>query len=122
MMKNRNLIVLFSVIIVALLIFIPCVQATSNIPIISLNNETPPTTENTDNTENTTNTVNNENANVPNINTNTGTNTGTNNDNVATNNLPQTGVAEDTTLFVFITVCIVSAIYAFIKIRKYKNM
>ena len=40
----------------------------------------------------------------------------------STNTLPQTGVAEDTALFVFIAICIVSAIYAYIKIRNYKNL
>ena len=119
MMKNRKLIVLFSIIMIALLIFIPYVQA-NDIPIISIGNETEPNTENTQNTENSENTGNNEEANVPNINTSAGTNT--NNDNIAGNNLPQTGVAEDTTLFIFIAVCVMSAIYAFVKIRKYKNL
>ena len=119
-MKNRNLIILFSIIIIALLIFVPYVQATSDIPIISLNNQEEQNTQ--QNTDNTNNTANNEVTNVPNINTSTNNMANVNNDNVATNTLPQTGVAEDTTLFVFIAVCIASAIYAFVKIRKYRNM
>ena len=46
----------------------------------------------------------------------------TENTNVAENKLPQTGVAEDTTLFVFIGICLVSAIYAYTKIKNYKNI
>ena len=37
------------------------------------------------------------------------------------NNLPQTGVTEDITVMFFIIVCAVSAIYAYKKIRDYKN-
>lgn len=42
--------------------------------------------------------------------------------NIVNNTLPTTGVAGDTTLFVFITICIASAVYAYIKIRKYNNL
>lgn len=37
------------------------------------------------------------------------------------NNLPQTGVTEDITVMFFIIVCAISAIYAYKKIRDYKN-
>lgn len=125
MMKNKNLIILFSIMIAMLLIFIPCVQATSNIPLISLNGQNDTNvSSNTENEAGTGNTNTTGNESVPNINTNTGTgtttNTGNQNNDVANTNLPQTGVAEDTALFVFIAVCIISALYAFIKIRKYK--
>ena len=37
------------------------------------------------------------------------------------NNLPQTGVTEDITVMFFIVVCLISAIYAYKKIRDCKN-
>lgn len=43
-------------------------------------------------------------------------------DNSANGTMPQTGVAEDTALIVFIAVCLVSAIYAYTKVRNYKNI
>lgn len=42
--------------------------------------------------------------------------------NSTTDTLPQTGVTEDITVMFFIVVCTVSAIYAYKKIRDYKNM
>lgn len=42
--------------------------------------------------------------------------------NSTTDKLPQTGVTEDITVMFFIVVCTVSAIYAYKKIRDYKNM
>lgn len=44
------------------------------------------------------------------------------NENTAENKLPQTGVAEDTTLFIFIGICLISAIYAYTKIRRYRSI
>ncbi len=48
----------------------------------------------------------------------------TNNDNSIANDskLPQTGVASDTTLFIFIGICILSSVYAYVKIKKYNNV
>ena len=42
--------------------------------------------------------------------------------NSTTDTLPQTGVTEDITVMFVIVVCTVSAIYAYKKIRDYKNM
>ena len=42
--------------------------------------------------------------------------------NSTTDTLPQTGVTEDIIVMFFIVVCTVSAIYAYKKIRDYKNM
>lgn len=41
--------------------------------------------------------------------------------NVAGDTLPQTGVTEDITVMFFIVICVVSAIYAYKKIRDYKE-
>ena len=45
----------------------------------------------------------------------------TTNSTTSGNNLPQTGVTEDITVMFFIIVCVVSAIYAYKKIRDYRN-
>ena len=91
----------------------PIVKASDNNPFNILNED------DTNNTQNATNdekpAANNE---KPTINDEPNTE----NTNVAENKLPQTGVAEDTTLFVFIGICLVSAIYAYTKIKNYKNI
>ena len=46
--------------------------------------------------------------------------TNTSNDTSSGNDLPQTGVTEDITVMFFIVVCVISAIYAYKKIRDYK--
>ena len=91
----------------------PIVKASDNNPFNILNED------DTNNTQNATNdekpAANNE---KPTINDEPNTE----NTNVAENKLPQTGVTEDTTLFVFIGICLVSAIYAYTKIKNYKNI
>lgn len=102
---------------IAMIIFVmaimPIVKASDNNPFNILNED------DTNNTQNATNdekpAANNE---KPTINDEPNTE----NTNVAENKLPQTGVAEDTTLFVFIGICLVSAIYAYTKIKNYKNI
>lgn len=117
-MKKNKIILVFILAVVLIATIVPSVKA-GNLEILE-----PPTNET--NEANETNKLNNvenndannaTNNNIENINTNVNENTGT-----TENKLPQLGVAEDTTLFVFIAICIVSAIYAYIKIRNYKNL
>lgn len=122
-MKNKKIIIVFSMII-AVFMF-----STMNVSFVkAFDNTDFIIDENTENEENNATTTNNEvyNGVTNNEETNNQENTNTENTNLidssAENKLPQTGVAESTTLFIFITVCLVSAIYAYIKIRKYRSI
>lgn len=111
-MKNQKIILVFALIAVFLLVMTSLVSATDN-NTIQIN---PPVGAGNNQV------TNDQQSNQLNI---TGqNNTVTNNqvNNSTNNTLPQTGVVEDTTLFVFIAICVVSAVYAFIKIRNYKNV
>ena len=105
-MKNKKIMLVFIAMIILVMAIMPIVKASEENPFNILNE---------DDTNNTQNATNNEkpatNSEKP-----------TENTNVAENKLPQTGVAEDTTLFVFIGICLVSAVYAYTKIRNYKNI
>ena len=109
MMKNKKLIIVFILVIAFLLVMINFTKATDDVgqlPTISTNN----------------NPSNQTQVNEP---TNTPapiTGNNTTNNNTSGNTLPQTGVAGDTALFVFIGVCVVSAIYAYFRIKKYNNL
>ena len=112
-MKNKKIMLVFIAMIIFVMAIMPIVKASENNPFNILNE---------DDTNNTQNATNDEkpaaNSEKPTINDEPNTE----NTNVAENKLPQTGVAEDTTLFVFIGICLVSAIYAYTKIRNYKNV
>lgn len=112
-MKNKKIMLVFIAMIILVMAIMPIVKASDNNPFNILNED------DTNNTQNATNdekpAANNE---KPTINDEPNTE----NTNVAENKLPQTGVAEDTTLFVFIGICLVSAIYAYTKIKNYKNI
>lgn len=112
-MKNKKIMLVFIAMIIFVMAIMPIVKASDNNPFNILNE---------DDTNNTQNATNDEkpaaNSEKPTINDEPNTE----NTNVAENKLPQTGVAEDTTLFVFIGICLVSAIYAYTKIRNYKNV
>ena len=112
-MKNKKIMLVFIAMIIFVMAIMPIVKASDNNPFNILNEDDTNNNQNATNSEKpATNsekpTVNNE--------------TNTENTNVAENKLPQTGVAEDTTLFVFIGICLVSAVYAYTKIRNYKNI
>lgn len=112
-MKNKKIMLVFIAMIILVMAIMPIVKASEENPFNILNEDDTNNTQNATNSEKpVTNsekpTVNNE--------------TNTENTNVAENKLPQTGVAEDTTLFVFIGICLVSAVYAYTKIRNYKNI
>ena len=112
-MKNKKIMLVFIAMIIFVMAIMPIVKASDNNPFNILNED------DTNNTQNATNdekpAANNE---KPTINDEPNTE----NTNVAENKLPQTGVAEDTTLLVFIGICLVSAIYAYTKIKNYKNI
>ena len=112
-MKNKKIMLVFIAMIIFVMAIMPIVKASDNNPFNILNED------DTNNTQNATNdekpAANNE---KPTINDEPNTE----NTNVAENKLPQTGVAEDTTSFVFIGICLVSAIYAYTKIKNYKNI
>ena len=112
MMKNKKLVMVFILAIVLLLVMSSSTitKATDDIgqlPTIDTNNKPNDQTQ----TNEPVNTP------APIIENNTTTDNGT-----SGNTLPQTGVAGDTALFVFIGVCIVSAVYAYFRIRKYNNI
>ena len=112
-MKNKKIMLVFIAMIILVMAIMPIVKASEENPFNILNE---------DDTNNTQNATNNEkpatNSEKPTVNNETNTE----NTNVAENKLPQTGVAEDTTLFVFIGICLVSAVYAYTQIRNYKNI
>ncbi len=111
-MKNKKLIVVFILIVTFLLAMVTCVSASDgveNLPIIDTNPNGTTANQPTNNEL----VTNNQENNAPVLNTNGVGNNET---------LPQTGVAGDTTLFVFIGICIASSIYAYVKIRKYNNI
>ena len=112
-MKNKKIMLVFIAMIILVMAIMPIVKASEENPFNILNE---------DDTNNTQNATNNEkpatNSEKPTVNNETNTE----NTNVAENKLPQTGVAEDTTLFVFIGICLVSAVYAYTKIRNYKTI
>ena len=114
-MKNQKIILVFALVAVFLLIMANLVQATNNI--LQVN---PPPEYNGQQSGNNAAGNNAVGNNTPVNNAQANNTLPTNNS--ANNTLPQTGVTEDTTLFVFITICVASAIYAFIKIKNYKNI
>lgn len=114
MFKLKKLVVLLVVVVLMVGVSMQ-VKATDN-PIDVTNLLTSNTTDetNTTNTVNQNSTTNTANESVvqPDTNKTEGS---------SENNLPQTGVTEDITVMFFIIVCAVSAIYAYKKIRDYKN-
>ena len=110
-MKSKKVMVVFILMVAFLLVMVTCTKANDDVgqlPIIDTGNNpsgNAPVLPN--------NTVENNSQNAPVI-------RNTNNANNET--LPQTGVAGDAVLFVFITVCIASAAYAYFRIKKYNEL
>ena len=109
MMKNKKLIIVFMLVITFLALMVTFTKATDNV-------EQLPTIDSSNNPSDQ-NQANNTTAPITNNNVAPVTNNGT-----SGNTLPQTGVAGDTALFVFIGVCVVSAVYAYFRIRKYNSI
>ena len=118
-MKNKNCIIVFMLIIAFLLVFVTGVKAADEVPPLQIvdDNEVTGGTQGNTQAPNAVTPANNT------VAPTTGNTTGNTAGNTAnTNTLPDTGVAEDTALFVFITICVVSAVYALVKVRNYKNV
>ncbi len=118
-MKNKKILIVFILIIACLFVMLPGSKATNPLNLTDLNdnqtaNEPGTNTQTTPTpTPGSTPTPSPSPSPAPTGNTGSGAHN---------NSLPDTGVAEDTALFVFITVCVASAVYAFVKIRNYKNV
>ncbi len=116
MMKNKKLIIVFMLVITFLALMVTFTKAADN------DNEVGqlPTIDSGNNPSNQNSPTTNTPAPITNNNVEPVTNNSTNG--TSQNTLPQTGVAGDTALFVFIGVCVVSAVYAYFRIRKYNNI
>ena len=113
-MIGQKIIIVFALLAVLILGMVSSVKASDigTLPIISTdggNNEENTTTNNVVNNSENNNEVVEPKTNIQNTNS-------------ATDKLPQTGVSGDTALYIFGGVCVVSAIYAYIKIRKYNGI
>lgn len=121
MMKNKKLMLVLVMVIFALVAMMSTVKATNELDIQIITDNSQETNTNGSNATDNNTTTNDTNNVTPNLN-NTENATETNN---ATNNetLPQTGVEENTIVFVaFIAIFTVAAVYAYKKIRDYKNI
>ena len=124
-MKNKKLLIVFILILTFLLANVTYVMATDNVdqlPTIVIdpdgNNEEANNEQAPDNNEQTNNEqANNEELNII-------ANEEENEEENVSNDekLPQTGVQGDALLVIFITVCIISAVYAYFRIRKYNDI
>lgn len=117
-MKNKKLMIVFILIVTFLLLMVNYTKAANeveNLPTIITGNNVQNNA--TANNQQDNNKTNNEELNNNSLNILGNTNADEKND-----TLPQTGIQEDTTLFIFIAICIASAIYAYFKIRKYNNV
>lgn len=129
-MKNKKLLIVFILILTFLLANVTYVMATDNVdqlPTIDIdqdaNNEETNNEQAPDNNEQTNNEqANNEENNNEELNI-IANEEDNEEENVANDEkLPQTGVQGDALLVIFITVCIISAVYAYFRIRKYNDI
>ncbi len=129
-MKKSNLIKLFSILLITVMVmmFNTNVLAADNtfneLPLTSANN-TNTNSDNNTNTNNTNTNTNRSNTNTNNTNTNTNnTNkSNTNNSSIYNNtNLPKTGIEDSIPVAMLVVVFGISAVYAYKKIRDYKNI
>ncbi len=125
MIRNvKNVILVSGLVLVIMFGLVSPVLATDtngavDLPIISNNEVTTGNNEQSNNQETNNTVANNEvNNTEPELNNENVNNSNT----VANGTLPQTGVTEDATIIFFIAICIISAIYAYKKIRDYKNI
>ena len=139
-MKKTNLIKLFSILLIGamLIMFSTNVFAAENNTFLDLTNNYASGSGNTNSNSGNTNTgnTNTGNTNIGNLNsgnTNTGntnvrlntnnTNTNTNNSSIYNNtNLPQTGIEDSIPVALLVVVFGISAVYAFKKIKEYRNI
>lgn len=126
-MKKSNLIKLFSILLISAMVmtFSTSVLAADN----DTNGFTQLTLNNADNNTNTGNTntnTNNANTNTNNTNTNRSNTNNTNNTNNSSiynnTNLPKTGVEDSIPVAMLVVVFGISAVYAYKKIKDYRNI
>lgn len=122
-MKKSNLIKLFSILVISVIVM----MFSTNVLAVNTTNDFSDLTGTIGN--NTTNNANTNNANTNNTNTNTNTNTNrdnvnkTNNSSMYTNtNLPKTGIEDSIPVAILVVVFGISAVYAYKKIKEYKNI
>lgn len=127
-MKKSNLIKIFSIIIISVMV---ALFSTSVLAADSLDDFEELTLDsgntNSSNTTNTTNTGNNalDNTNVGNTNTGNSNiaNNNTNNSSVYTNtNLPKTGIGDTIPVAMLVVVFGISSVYAYKKVKEYRNI
>lgn len=114
MMKSKKIMIVFILVIALLLLTATCTKASDDI------SELPTIVTNSENEQGSNNEQNNE-ANVDNNAVNNELAT-VNNETSNDETLPQTGVQENATLFIFIAICIASAVYAYFRIKKYNDV
>lgn len=117
-MKNKKLLIVFILILTFLLANVTYVMATDNVdqlPTIVIDQDA--NNEETNNEQANNEENNNEELNI------IANEEDNEEENVANDEkLPQTGVQGDALLVIFITVCIISAVYAYFRIRKYNDI
>ena len=125
-MKKSNLIKVVSILLISLMVmlFTTTVNAAENVDLyndLSLSNTNSSNTNtNTANTNTNTNSNSNTNRNT---NTNSNRNTNTNNSSIYNNtSLPNTGIGDVVPVAALIIVFGISAVYAYRKIKEYKNI
>ena len=121
MVKSKKMLIVIMVVVILMMVGNRVMAANAlNLQITSPNSTTnAPSTNATDTNStstNSTNTAGNISAPV----TNQQQSTNTQGSVYKNDNLPQTGITEDYTMIILVIICIVSAVYAFKKIREYK--
>ena len=118
-MKKSNLIKLFSILLITVMVMTFCTS------VLAADNDNGGYTQLTLNNTNTNNTNTNTNTNTNNTNTNTNTNrtNNTNNTSIYNNtNLPKTGIEDSIPVAMLVVVFGISAVYAYKKIKDYRNI
>lgn len=120
-MKKSNLIKLFSILLISVMAIMFCTS------VLAADDDFTQLTLNSSNTNssNTGNSSGNQNTNTNNTNTNTKNtnNTKTNSSNIYNNtNLPKTGIEDSIPVAMLVVVFGVSAVYAYKKIKDYRNI
>lgn len=88
----------------------------------SSSNNTSSNTNSSSNSSLSTNSITSNNSNTNRINTSSNSNVNSNNSSIYNTNLPKTGVESSVPVAMFIIILSVSAIYAYRKIKEYKNI
>lgn len=116
-MKKSNLIKLFSILLISVMVM----TFTTNV--LAADNNTNAVDLTSTLTGNNTNNTNTNNTNTNNTNTNTNNTNNTNNSSIYNNtNLPKTGIEDSIPVAILVVVFGISAVYAYRKIKEYRNI